>query len=185
MGADNLPQVVALTGAAGSGKSTAADYLVKHYGYQRVKFADPLKQMLRCMGLGDLHIEGHLKESPVEWLDGRTPRYLMQTLGTEWGRHMVSRDIWITIWRNTVDGWINAEPGCKIVVDDCRFANEAEAVRNLGGRIIALHRPGAGLPGQHASESGIKGGDLRVVVNDGDVAQLHQRVLHELVRTWT
>ncbi len=180
--AKTLPQVVALTGAAGSGKSTVADYLIQHYGYQRVKFADPLKKMLRCLGLGEMHIEGALKESPIEWLDNRSPRYLMQTLGTEWGRHMVSRDIWVSIWRNTVDSWINDVPDGKVVVDDCRFANEAEAVRELGGRIVALHRPGAGLQVTHSSESGITGRDLRVVVNDGDIAQLNQRVLHELVR---
>jgi hypothetical protein len=184
MSAITLPQVVALTGAAGSGKTTAADYLIQHYGYQRVKFADPLKKMLRCLGLAESQIEGELKESPIEWLDDRSPRYLMQTLGTEWGRHMVSRDIWVSIWRNTVDSWVNDVPDGRVVVDDCRFANEAEAVRALGGRIIALHRPGAGLPGRHASEAGIKGRDLRVVVNDGDVPQLNQRVLHELVRTW-
>lgn len=183
MAADNLPRVVALTGAAGSGKSTVANYLIEHYGYFRIKFADPLKDMLRIIGLGEMHIEGQLKETPIEWLDGRTPRYLMQTLGTEWGRHMVSRDIWVAIWQNKVESWLHANPEYRIVVDDCRFANEAETVREMGGRIVALHRPGAGLAGKHPSESGITVKDLRIVVNDGDIDQLRLRVLHELLRS--
>lgn len=182
MAADNLPKIVALTGAAGSGKSTVADYLVEHYGYQRVKFADPLKNMLRAIGLGDESIEGGLKNSPLEWLNNRTPRYLMQTLGTEWGRQMICRDIWVSIWRNKVECWLNDEPRTRIVADDCRFANEAEAVTQLGGRILTVHRPGGALLMDHASEAGIKGYDLPVVVNDGDIYQLRQRVLHELLR---
>ena len=181
MAADNLPVIVALTGAAGSGKSTAADYLVEHYGYRRIKFADPLKNMLRAIGLGDESIEGGLKNTPIAWLNDHSPRYLMQTLGTEWGRQMICRDIWVSIWRNKVESWLNDEPGVRIVADDCRFANEAEAVAQMGGRILAVHRPGAGLAGGHASESGLKGYDLPVVVNDADIDLLRQRVLHELL----
>ena len=28
---------------------------------------------------------------------GKTPRYLMQTLGTEWGRMMVDGDLWVEL----------------------------------------------------------------------------------------
>ena len=36
--------VVALTGSAGVGKSTVAEYLVGRYGFQRIRFSDPLKK---------------------------------------------------------------------------------------------------------------------------------------------
>lgn len=77
-----LPSVVALSGLAGSGKSTLADYLIQRHGYTRVKFAGPLKAMCRAMGMDEAQIEGHLKEVPSPHLQGRTPRYVMQTLGT-------------------------------------------------------------------------------------------------------
>ena len=36
-------------------------------------------------------------------------------------------------------------------MDDCRFENEADAVRKLGGFVMGLTGRG-GLPGKHASE---------------------------------
>ena len=52
------PSVLGITGRAGSGKTTAADYLVSN-GWRRVKMAGPLKDMMRAGGLTDRHIEGH------------------------------------------------------------------------------------------------------------------------------
>ena len=48
--------------------------------------------MLYQLGLGEAHIEGALKEVPCELLGGKTPRYAMQTLGTEWGRDTDQQD---------------------------------------------------------------------------------------------
>lgn len=82
-----LPPVIALTGLAGSGKSTASKYLVEKHGYQLVKFAGPLKDMLRAIGFGEDDIEGNGKELSNSLLCDKTPRHAMQTLGTEWGEN--------------------------------------------------------------------------------------------------
>jgi hypothetical protein len=79
-------RLIALTGYAGSGKSTLADILACEHGFTVVKFAGPLKAMLRALGLDEREIEGDLKEQPCQLLAGHTPRRAMQTLGTEWGR---------------------------------------------------------------------------------------------------
>ena len=165
---DNLPRVVALTGAAGSGKSTAADYLIRHHGYERVKFAGPLKDMMRALGFDDRHIEGDLKEMPLEELCGQTPRHAMQALGTAWGRRCIGEDFWIRMWRE------RSLRFARVVVDDCRFPNEAEAVRSLGGVIIKLEGRG-GIAGGHESEKGCGTWD-GVVENDGCVTDLYAGV---------
>lgn len=145
------PRLIALTGLAGSGKTTAAEALMEQ-GWLRVKFADTLKRMVRAMGLTDEHIEGSLKEVPVDWLGGRTPRYLMQSIGTEWGRRMVHPDVWVSITRQRI---LEAQAdGFDVVVDDCRFDNEAATVRDLGGRVVCIVGRG-GIAGTHESEAGV------------------------------
>lgn len=168
---DNLPRVVALTGPAGSGKSTAANYLVRHRGYERVKFAGPLKRMVAAMGLSDEHIEGSMKEAALDMLCGKTPRHVMQTLGTEWGRKCIGEDFWVRLWLRDASVRLFSS---RVVVDDCRFPNEAAAVRSLGGIIIKLGGRG-GIAGSHASEAGCGTWD-RAVENDGCVTDLYAGV---------
>jgi len=123
--------LIILTGKAGAGKSTAANYLAQHHGYEIVKFAAPLKNMLRAIGLTDSEIEGHNKERPCDLLCGNTPRHAMQTLGTEWGRDCIGEDFWVGVWRAKVKRLLGA--GVNVVTDDCRFANELAAATELGG----------------------------------------------------
>jgi dephospho-CoA kinase len=44
-------KIVAILGVAGSGKTLVARHLVEAYGFQRTRFAGPLKNMLK-VGLG-------------------------------------------------------------------------------------------------------------------------------------
>ncbi|THK38087.1 deoxynucleotide monophosphate kinase [Ensifer sp. MPMI2T] len=172
---DNYPRLVALTGAAGSGKSTATRFLVERHGYTLVKFAGPLKDMCRAVGLSEDEIEGGAKEKPTMLLCGKSPRQFMQHLGTEFGRNLIGEYFWVNIWAQRA-----AQHG-RVVVDDCRFPNEAQAVRELGGVIIKLEGRG-GIAGQHASEAGCGYWDS-VVVNDGGLVDLYAAVEQE-VRKW-
>ncbi len=139
-------KVIGFCGAAGAGKSTAADRLVHCHGFRRVRFAGPLKRMMWALGLDERHTDGALKELPCGLLGGRTPRFAMQTLGTEWGRDIIAQDLWLRAWRAEVTA------ACKlVVVDDVRFANEAEAVRQAGGTLIRITGRG-GISGGHVSE---------------------------------
>ncbi|WP_411037539.1 deoxynucleotide monophosphate kinase [Shinella sp. BYT-45] len=174
---DNLPRVVAFTGLAGSGKSTAADYLIRQHGYVRVKFAGPLKAAMAAMGFSQEQIEGNLKETPCAWLNFKTPRYAMQTLGTEWGRKCIGEDFWAELWVHHANNVLAA--GKRVVVDDCRFPNEAEAVRSLGGVIIKLEGRG-GIAGSHESEAGCGQADA-IVENDGCVTGLYAGI-EEVIR---
>lgn len=174
---DNYPRVVGFTGLAGSGKSTATKYLVERHGYTLVKFAGPLKDMMRAIGFSEAHIEGELKEKPDAMLGGKTPRHAMQTLGTEWGRNCIGEDFWANAWLYRARALTDF--GNRVVVDDCRFSNEAEAIRQLGGVIIKLEGRG-GIAGAHSSENGCGYQDA-IVDNDGCVTALYAGV-EEAVR---
>lgn len=175
---DNLPPVVAFTGVAGSGKSTATKYLVERHGYTLIKFAGPLKDMMRAIGLSESQIEGDLKEVACDTLFGRTPRHAMQTLGTQWGRDCIGYGFWINLWKQRVAS-VFADGG-RVVCDDCRFPNEAQAIRRLGGDIYKIEGRG-GIAGNHESERGCGDQDL-VIANTGAVGDLHDKIEEALRR---
>ena len=182
-----MTSLVAFTGLAGSGKSTACQALLDE-GWIRVKFADGLKNMLRAFyrscGIEDsayieARIEGDMKEEPCPFLRGRTPRHAMQTLGTEWGRDCISPDLWVQAWRQRVGTLLS--DGVPVVTDDCRFVNEADAVRRLGGRIVRVERPGLST-GAHASEAMAFEPDM-VIHNDKTIEQFQHAIVYVFDRT--
>ena len=109
-------------------------------------------------------IEGDLKEVPSAWLNGKTPRQFMQLLGTEFGRKLIGDDFWVSLWSN------EAQYERRVVVDDCRFPNEAMAVRRLGGEVWRLTGRG-GIAGNHESEAGCGYAEV-VIDNSGERAAL-------------
>lgn len=129
----SAPKLIGLIGRKGSGKDTAAEMLLRG-GYQNVKFAGALKDMLRCFlayqGLDAVSIErmieGDLKETPTPLLGGQTPRFAMQTLGTEWGRDLLAQDLWVWAAVRRCDGRNS-------VITDVRFPNERDAILSAGG----------------------------------------------------
>lgn len=145
------PSLLGISGRKGSGKSEAAKVLL-HAGWKRVKFADPLKNMLRVMGLDDRHIEGELKELPCDILGGQTPRWAMQSLGTEWGRKMIYDDLWLNLAKREIA--LVLAQGHNVVVDDVRFENEAAMLRDLGGSVLEIRR-GPAPEVTHESEKGV------------------------------
>jgi hypothetical protein len=165
--------IIGFTGLAGSGKSTAADYLVKQHGFVRTRFADSLKGMLRAMGLSPAEIDGDLKEKPSALLMGKTPRWAMQTLGTEWGRKCIHHDIWVALWQRTALDII--DHGGRVVVDDCRFDNEARIIHSMGGRLCKIVRHGAGTKSVHVSEQADLAYDA-LVHNDGPLQELYGKI---------
>ncbi len=182
--------VIGVTGKAGSGKSTLARRLVDRYAAIRIPFAKPLKSMLldllEAQGLGlavaTRMVDGDLKEVPSEVFGGRTPRHAMQTLGTEWGRAL-SPTFWVDAWRRSVDrAALEASADMRrlvVVADDVRFPEEVAAIRALGGIVIRVDRPGAGLAasaGNHASETTDIGVSDVVIINDGSLDWLYAQV---------
>lgn len=139
-------KLIALIGQKKSGKSEVAKVLAWN-GFTNVKFAQPLKNMLLTLpGISSAHIEGHLKEEPCEIFNGKTVRYAMQTLGTEWGRDCIDQNIWLNLWKRQIKRLK------RVSCDDCRFLNEAQAVKDMGGEIWEIRRKNLDQD-EHSSET--------------------------------
>lgn len=143
--------LIGLTGLKQTGKTTAGDFLAHKYSFHHTSFAAPMRKFaldVLCMNETQLEFS---KEQPLTFLDGKvTPRKFLQQLGTEFGRNMIHPDLWVRSCLMKID--MNK----RTVVSDCRFDNEAHAIRAMGGRIIEITRRGQGNSGDtHASEAGI------------------------------
>lgn len=170
--------IIGIVGVAGSGKTTAANFLRDTHGYRRVPFADPLKKMIEALGYGRDLLDGpaRAKEVPLKAFNGRTLREAMQTLGTEWGRAQFGDDFWVNQWEAAVK---DPQQYPHVVVDDVRFPNEAAKIRELGGVIIRLHRDkaGASVGASHASEQvDLIEPDVTILNNSEDVRILYGQI---------
>jgi hypothetical protein len=144
----NKKKLIALVGFIGSGKDTAADYLVNFYGFRRDSFANTLKDAVSAVFGWDRELlEGRTKEAR-EWreqvdpwwaerlaMPTLTPRWVLQNWGTEVCRNAFHNDIWIASLENKLRRSRN-----NTVISDCRFYNEVASIKNQGGRVIWIQR---------------------------------------------
>jgi len=149
------PVVVAFLGRAGSGKSTAAQHLVENYGFTRVSFAGPLKELAKHL-LDFSNDQVYGSQADKEAVDPRydfTPRQFMQKLGNG-ARQNIHSNIWITACLEK----IKAGGQARYVIDDCRYANEAKIISeatDIVGYVVKLSCPEAesAADADHPSEA--------------------------------
>ena len=174
--------LIGITGAKGSGKDTFAQPFINH-GAINVKMAATLKNMLRsmCLTAGvdqqeiEWMLEGDLKEVPCEVFGGKTPRWAMQTLGTEW-RNMLHKDLWLNIWKRQVRTYL--ERGDMVICTDIRFKHEYEALKELGGSLVRVDRVGLAGGDTHPSETEMMALPADVLItNDKGITALHQKAM--------
>jgi len=169
-----MKRIIGFCGPAGAGKDLAASMVP---GACRVAFADPIYHGLSTMlGIQEAILRDRSNKEEVIVGLGASPRQLLQTLGTEWGRRMVRDDVWLRVafwkWQQLAAGGISL-----IVVPDVRFENEARQIRSEGGEVWMIHRPGVEPVAAHESEAGLPLKLIdRLIVNDGTVDQLRERV---------
>lgn len=176
-----MPQapLIGIAGRARSGKDTVANFIIAAIGGYRYSFADPIRAMLAPLGvdMSDPYWQAR-KEDIIPAL-GVSPRRMMQTLGTEWGRNLISPDLWLVLAHQRL---LRNGPG--MVISDVRFENEAAWIRKHGGRIIHVIRPEAKAVEAHASEDGIEMLDTDVqLFNSGTLEEL-QLSVRELLRVY-
>lgn len=170
--------IIGLKGPARVGKDTVGRYLAAHHGFTTLAFADPVKIGLSALlGLPLSVFYGEKeKEEVIPWV-GKSPRQLMQSLGTDWAHHAISPDIWVKVAQAKAQRLL--ENGVNIVFTDVRFPAEADMIKSAGGEIWTLMRPGHNpIPeSDHVSESGQHRipGD-RGLVNFGTLEQLYEQV---------
>lgn len=149
--------IVGLMGYAGAGKDAAAAALVAR-GWEAHAFASVLKLVAKRVGWnGEKDERG---------------RRLLQDLGVG-ARELIDPDVWVKTLEADVDS--HADPA---VITDVRFPNEIEWIRDRGGIVVRIDRPGTGPANAHVSEH--VWCDVipdEVIVNDGTLKQLGDRVV--------
>ena len=154
------PRLIGIyAGASGSGKTTAARYLADQHNFAVISFATPLKRMvaafLNSYGYSPDEVQDLIANRKHEVLPDLkiSPRQLMQTLGNEWGRECVSRDVWLKAWEMSCDRYLAL--GMNVVCDDCRYPNEAALIKEKGGELWRIDRPKTAILYEHSSEGGL------------------------------
>lgn len=168
------PKVVGVSGRAGSGKNVVAGMVPDA---KVIQLADPLYAMVSVMlGVSEERLRDRdFKERTLDWL-GKSPRQLLQTLGTEWGRSTIRDDVWLLMAKSRIEALLEDGAAC-VVVADLRFDNEAAMIRGLGGEVWEVLRPDAADVAEHSSERGLSPHLVdRTIQNDGTLSQLRLHV---------
>jgi hypothetical protein len=114
-----------------------------------------------------------------EGLKDRSPdiRGLLQRFGTEIGREMFSEDFWVDYALNSIPD------GGKAVISDVRYPNEADAIRQLGGKVYRVERDGVFAANEHASEHALDAYKFDgKIQNNGTIQGLQQNVEQQILR---
>jgi hypothetical protein len=141
-------ELIGICGWVGSGKDTAANYLVGWHGFRRDSFAGALKDAVAAVFGWDRELLEGLTTEARAWreqvdpwwaerlqMPNLTPRWVLQYWGTEVCRTGFHDDIWIAALENR----LRTRAG-HTVISDVRFPNEVASIRNAGGRIIWIRR---------------------------------------------
>lgn len=190
--------LVGLSGYARSGKDEAAKVLVEEYGFERVAFADKLRDFLYALN-PIVSIEHDFKEGyidPIRYVTVRLRdvideygwdgykntvfvheiRPLLQRLGTEAGR----QTLWDSLWIDAA--FHDLKEDGKYVVTDARFPNEAEAIKERGGYLWRVERAGVGPAlspdgTAHASETSLDNWEFDShIENNGSLEDYHKKI---------
>jgi hypothetical protein len=175
-------QNVALIGKARSGKDTAGARLVENWAFTRLAFADPLKRMALEVdpyiptGYGvTVRLSALIADVGWDYAKDRYPevRRVLQHMGQT--VRELDEDFWVRVLMDKVkaaDGW-----NMPVVVTDCRYRNEADALRAAGFVLVRIKRPDLMSTDRHASETELDSYAAdETLINAGRVFDLHTAV---------
>ena len=173
-------KIIGLSGYAKSGKDTVGQYLVSNYGFNRVAFADSVRQGVYALNPfipnGDSFVRLQTVVDSLGWDTAKEDipevRRLLQLYGTEAGRDIHGQNIWIDNLQYKVETLLE---NSHVVITDVRFENEFEYVESVGGTIMRVTREGVGKRFDHASESGPTDADF-IIENNGTLEDLYNSV---------
>jgi len=156
--------LIGLGHSARVGKDTCAALLVEHHGYERLAFADALRDFVDATHADISHlVDRHGWDYSKE-----TFPFVRQTLvdvGNA-ARQIMGEDVW-------VDAAFSRMTSPRTVVTDVRYPNEVDAIRRRGGLAVKVTRPGV-CPLPNVADQALAGYDGwdAVIVNDGDLDDL-------------
>lgn len=176
--------IIGISGYARTGKDSVADILAGSFGFERLAFADKLRECVYALNpiiahgktwgsplylqpIIDIHGWDGVKSTPF----GPEVRRLLQRFGTEVGRNILGQNVWVDATFAVTD--ITKD----YIITDCRFRNEAMGILRKGGKMWRINRPGVGPVNDHISEVGLDDFSFDAVIdNDGDLTDLQETV---------
>jgi hypothetical protein len=139
--------IIGVCGLISSGKGTVADILQSEHGFEKISFADSLKDAVaavfswdRELLEGDTDVSRMWRETKDTWWATRlgipdlTPRLILQLWGTEVCRDNFHQDIWIASMERKIRSNVN------YVIPDTRFPNEIDMISRIGGEVWHVKR---------------------------------------------
>lgn len=193
--------LIGVSGKAGSGKDTFASILISAMpNFENRKFSKKLKIVCALM-LGcdpeDFEIQ-EFKSAPI-----LVPKYRNKGINTNrdlalyvgMAMRDANEDAWVDAlfvdYKPYADRWdadgittVAVHPDW--VVTDVRFPNEAEAIKQRGGKLVRIERPGAGV--DHISDTALDDyGDWDFIINnDSNLREYETKIyktIHKLCST--
>jgi dephospho-CoA kinase len=146
-----MPLIIGLVGKIGSGKTTVSNYLESKYQYSEYSFAGPIKLIGSAFGFEDYQLNGtQTQKLEVNKYWGISARHFLQKFGTDICRDILPNVIpdmqlgesgspWINLFEIHVNKLIKKNCNVKIIISDVRFADEANAIKKMGGHLIRIN----------------------------------------------
>ena len=164
--------IIGICGLIGSGKGSVADILIENHNFERLSFADKLKDGVASVFSWDRDmLEGYTDRSRI-WREKEdeywtketgmsvTPRLVLQLFGTDCMRNGFFDGIWVSLVKKK----LLDNPNTDWVLPDVRFVNEMQAIKDVNGEIWQVRRGelpawfeqrrdyGGAVPNVHPSE---------------------------------
>ena len=156
--------IIGVAGYKGAGKDTIANVLQTSFGFEKMSFAQPIKDIVHdTFGIDKAILSGddgerEFRETSIpEWFY-LSPRDMMQKIGMAF-RDNLNKDIWVKVLENKIK---NTKKN--IVIQDVRFENELDMINNYGF-CVGVKRPGYNGDA-HRSEHGLDNVELPMVFNN-------------------
>lgn len=176
--------IIGLSGKKQHGKSSVARYLKSKHRFTKISWAEPLKEIVgkQLFGLTYEQLYGTQEDKEriiPKW--GMSSREILQKVGTECFRKIIHPDFWVIVGMDYIQKEANI--GNDVVVSDCRFPNEMEAIKKLGGitvRVVKLDKNGDWIQetDEHDSETALDkyNHDYAMSANEGDLKGLYYQI---------
>lgn len=167
--------LIGISGEMRTGKDTVADYIINTYDFKHLKFTK---------GINDIYDKYN-----YQYKDEVKPRRALQIIGQE-VRKALGEDVWVEY---AMSEYGETQP---TVFSDVRLEQEFKAIKSRGGVIIRLMTsPGEQLRRletlgeltderllKHKTESIPKGLEDYIVVNDGTLEELYEKI-DDIIKT--
>jgi hypothetical protein len=194
-----IQKVIGITGKAGSGKDSIADFLIAKFGFFKMSLADPIKKIVKeafCFSDEEIN-DRRLRELarydlPPTFSSENFGRYwsirkLLQFIGTDFFRNKINEDIWVEklhdkiLYQGDYPEIFNEKIHNLFVIPDFRFQNEIDYMKEIFSdkfKVLKVTRPGisdnVGIA-NHASENQELTFDIHIE-NDGTLEDLYKKV---------